>query len=308
MTEPLLNIKIVAQQTGLSPHVIRVWEKRYGVVTPQRSQTRRRLYSHAEVEHLGLLARLTKQGHAISALAGTSLAALRQLAANAGPASAAPAIPPAAGAIDYLEAGFDAVRRHDQAALEEILMRAELALGRQGMLVKVAAPFAQQLGQRWREGDLSAAHEHFASAVLRGVLSRARRGFARDAASPVLVVATPAGQLHELGALLAVATASNLGWHVIYLGPSLPASEIAGAAIQHQARAVGLSLVYPEDDAALPDELRLMRRLLPAATAILVGGRAYEAYGAALREINAQPAPDLDTLGRLLDRLRRVAP
>ena len=77
--------------------------------------------------------------------------------------------------------------------------------------------------------------------------------------APVLVVATPSGQLHELGALLVGAAAANLGWHVTYLGASLPAAEIAGAALQNRARAVALSLVYPEDDPTLEDELDLSK-------------------------------------------------
>src|SRR3954453_16918076 len=86
-----------------------------------------------------------------------------------------------------------------------------------------------------------------------------------------LVVATPNGQLHELGALLASAAASNLGWLVTYLGASLPAAEIAGAARQNQARAVALSLVYPEDDQKLEGELFRLRESLPAEVTLLVG-------------------------------------
>ena len=79
----------------------------------------------------------------------------------------------------------------------------------------------------------------------------------------MLVVATPAGQIHELGALLVGAAAANLGWHVTYLGASLPAAEIAGAARQNRARAVALSLVYPEDDPRLEGELTRLRESLP---------------------------------------------
>lgn len=300
MNHPLLTIKAVAEQTGLTPFVIRAWEKRYGVIRPNRTGTNRRRYTQEEADHLGLLARLTEAGHPIGAVANLPKASLEQMWSNR---PAEEARPTAAG-VDHMGACLQAVRAHDQTALESALARAEVALGMQGMLVRVAAPFAQTLGALWRDGTLSAAHEHFASAVLRSVLARSCRPFAANSAAPVLIVATPASQLHELGALLVAACASNLGWRVIYLGASLPAAEIAGAAIQHEARAVALSLVYPEDDPALNEELMTLRRLLPPSTAMLIGGRAKEAYRRTLEQIGAEQADDLAQLGTLLDRLR----
>ena len=136
----------------------------------------------------------------------------------------------------------------------------------------------------------------------------AARSFAGTEGAPVLVVATLSGQLHEIGALLAAAAAANLGWHVNYLGASLPAAEIAGAARQSQARAVALSLVYPEDDSRLEGELTRLRELLPADVPLLVGGRAVPAYGPALKRIAAHQINDLKELGRTLDALRKPSP
>ena len=111
--------------------------------------------------------------------------------------------------------------------------------------------------------------------------------------------------MHELGALLAGAAAANLGWHVTYLGASLPAAEIAGAARQNRARAVVLSLVYPEDDARLEGELARLRELLPLETVLLAGGRAMPAYREALEKIGALQLRDLVHLGSVLDDLRK---
>ena len=101
------------------------------------------------------------------------------------------------------------------------------------------------------------------------------------------------------------AIAANLGWNVISLGASLPAAEIAGAARQKQARAVALSLIYPEDDPDLPRELTRLRELLPAETDLLVGGRAMPAYREVLDRIGAILPDDLVQFGLALDRLRR---
>jgi len=175
------------------------------------------------------------------------------------------------------------------------------------LLQRVVAPLVQTIGDLWRDGTITAAHEHFASAVIRVFLGHAAKPFAGKESAPVLVVATPAGQICELGALLVGAAAANLGWNVTYLGASLPAAEIAGAARQSRARAVALSLVYPEDDPRLEGELTLLREALPPEVTILAGGRAMPAYRDALEKIGASQMNDLMHLCSALDDLRKPA-
>jgi methanogenic corrinoid protein MtbC1 len=98
--------------------------------------------------------------------------------------------------------------------------------------------------------------------------------------APELVVATPAGELHELGALIVAASARDLGWHVTYLGPNLPVEEISACAIARHATAVALSVVYPENCPVIEEKLRRMRELLPERMRLIVGGRAAEGYRA----------------------------
>jgi methylmalonyl-CoA mutase cobalamin-binding subunit len=139
--------------------------------------------------------------------------------------------------------------------------------------------------------------------VVRAFLNRAARPFAGVQDAPVLIVVTPIGQLHELGAGLVAAVAANLGWRAVYLGSGLGAADIAGAARQNHARAVALSIVYPADDPNLPDELVRLRELLPG-TAIIAGGRAMPAYRGILDKIEAIQSQDLANLGSILDDLR----
>jgi len=196
------------------------------------------------------------------------------------------------------------VRQLDGRALEAVLEQASLALGTQGLLRKLVVPLAQELGLLWQQGEITAAHEHLASAVIRTCLGNLARPYAGSELAPHLVVATPTGQLHELGAVIAAAAATSHGWRATYLGVGLPAIEIAGVAIKSQARAVALSLVYPADDAGLPAELDRLRRHLPAEVAILAGGRAAPAYREVLDRIGAHCAAGLNELYELLDRLR----
>jgi DNA-binding transcriptional MerR regulator/methylmalonyl-CoA mutase cobalamin-binding subunit len=309
MNEAQYPIRLVARLTGLSAHVIRIWEQRYRAVEPQRTATNRRLYSQREIERLNLLRDLTQAGHSIGQVAQLPADKLGKLA-SASPslqarAPGAAAEAPATGWL--LEECVAAIKRLDAPALDDALQRGATALGCLGLLQRVVAPLSQTLGELWRDGTLTAAHEHFASAALRVFLGQAAKPFGAVDNAPVLVVATPAGQVHELGALLVGAIAANLGWQVTCLGASLPAAEIAGAARQRRARAVALSLAYPEDDPRLEGELTVLRESLPAEVELLAGGRAMPAYRDALEKVGALPVENLAQLGATLDNMRKPA-
>ena len=301
-------IKVVSRRTGLTAHVIRIWEKRYAAVEPERTGTNRRLYSDEQIERLSLLRDITQGGHSIGHVAKLPTEKLRKLAAeSAANGHTTRALTGAAATPSFLDECIAAVKSLDSRALEDSLKRASTELGAQGLLQRVIAPLAQNIGELWRDGSITAAHEHFASAVIRIFLGHAAKPFSGTDNAPVLVVATPTGQIHELGALLVGAAAANLGWHVTYLGASLPAAEIAGAARQNRARAVALSLVYPEDDSRLESELTRLRELLPPEVTLLTGGRAISAYRGSLDKIGALQINDLTHLCSTLDDLRKPA-
>ena len=309
-------IQVVARRTGLSIDVIRAWERRYDVVTPIRSGSGRRLYSDADIERLRLLARATLTGRTIgqvAALPNASLAALDPdgSAARAEPdAARGPRTAPAAAADDstpaayHLDAALDAVERFDGMALDAALRRAMIALPSAGFLEDVVVPLWRRVGERTREGSLRAPHLHLALTTLRRTLHRIAEIAMTPVAAPDLVVSTPQGQPQELGALLVAATAGAEGWHVTYVGPGLPADEIAETATLARARAVAVSLGAFAGDRAIPRELRRLRELLPRAVSILVEGVAADAHGGVLREIGATVLHDLPTLRARLRVLR----
>ena len=308
MADAQYPIRAVARLTGLSAHVIRIWEQRYAAVEPSRTATNRRLYGQEHIERLLLLRQVTQGGHSIGQVAKLPTGHLRRLAARAtSPRNGAQVSKTVAQSTPWLlDECLAAIKALDAHALEGALKRGARELGALGLLQRVIAPLAQSIGDSWRDGAMTAAHEHFATAALRVFLGNAASPFGSLAHAPVLVVATPAGQIHELGALIAGALAADLGWQVTYLGASLPAAEIAGAARQCQAKAVALSLVYPEDDPRLEGELARLRESLPAEIALLVGGRAVPAYHRFLVRLGAIPIDDLVHLGAVLDGLRKV--
>lgn len=298
---PRHPVRVVAQRTGLSSHVLRAWERRYGVVSPTRTEGGQRLYSDADIERLSLLGTLTSRGGAISQLAGLPLAELTRMSQAE---LAAPAQSDGRHADRWREAAHQAIEALDGTRLRRELSRAVMDLGVPRFLEEVASPVLREVGERWHSGRLGIGHEHLASAVMREVLGWVRESAETSGSGPVLVVATPVSQMHEGGALLAAATAAAEGWRVTYLGANLPSAEIAAAAVRTGARAVAVSLIHPDDDPAIPGHLAALRRALPAEVALLAGGGAVEAYEDA---IEAAQGEVVNSLAELRSALRELA-
>jgi methanogenic corrinoid protein MtbC1 len=138
----------------------------------------------------------------------------------------------------------------------------------------VVVPLLEGIGRGWRVRSVSIAQEHLASAVIRRVLGWLLDVYQVKGVAPRLVVATPPGQVHELGALMVAVSAAAEGWAVTYLGTDLPVADLVGAAIETKARAVAISVVYALDDRDVATALRETRAGLPARVPLLLGGAA----------------------------------
>jgi DNA-binding transcriptional MerR regulator/methylmalonyl-CoA mutase cobalamin-binding subunit len=284
-------------------YVIRAWEKRHRVLSPERTESNRRLYSDRDIERLILLRQLIEQGHSIGELAALSSEALMELLAKerAGKYMPGPGSSGSPEGRDFQGDMLTAVRALDVRSLEDALTQASLHLSQQALISGVIIPFLESIGRQWQEGTLRIAHEHMATATVRTFLGSIVASAPRFPNAPTAVVCTPVHQLHELGALFAAATVATRGWNVVYLGANLPAEEIAAAVHQLSARMLILGIVYPADDALLHRDLRRLATLLPGGVAVAVGGRAAGAYSAALETMDAVIIRDLDHLGTLLD-------
>ncbi len=311
-TEPRHPVRFVAQRTGLTPHVLRAWERRYGAVSPSRSEGGQRLYSDLDIERLLALHRLGEAGHALAPLAHLSLDELERLAradvAAQPPRGAGAGRAPEPPAGELVAKALAATEALDAAELRAVLERATIGLGVPAFLDQVAGPFLREIGRGWQDGRLGIAHEHFASAAVRRVLGWILRTYEVSGTAPRVVVATPGGQRHELGAMLAAAAAASEGWGVTYLGADLPAEDVIAAARQSRARAVALSALHPPDDAALIGYVTELRRGLPAEVRLLIGGPAATAHRKALTARSTEVVEDLGEFRLVLRSIGATAP
>jgi DNA-binding transcriptional MerR regulator len=254
------SVGLVARLTGLSPHVLRAWERRYGAVTPVRTAGGTRRYRESDLSRLRLLQAAVAAGHPIGDIARLDEAALRARAAASTEAR------PALGDI------LESIDRLDMAEAERLLGVQLAALGPRRFAYAVVMPLLTEVGSRWEKKRLCMASEHLASALVRsllGVLLR-RRGSAAQA--PPLLFTTLSGDRHELAVLVAAVTAADVGANAVYLGPDLPPREVALAAEKTHAAAVIAGVSRFDGARQRAESLRQLRRVLPARVGVWVGG------------------------------------
>lgn len=264
------RVGMVSKLTGLSTHTLRMWEKRYAAVVPERTEAGGRLYSDAHVERLRLLHTLVQSGHSIGGIANLSDADLRHMAA-AFPRPSEPSGP--AVLPDVRKRVLDAIEHLQVSAAEQILSRAALGTEPVEFLKSVVAPILVEVGDRWERGELRIAHEHACSAVTRGLLYSLTRLYPSNESQRKVVVATPAREDHELGAMMVSMLAAMHGWNVLYLGPNLPADEIAYAVRDTGSELLLVSVTNLDDETAA-SELRAIEDAVPAGVRIIAGGQA----------------------------------
>ena len=292
----------------MTPHVLRAWERRYRVVTPVRSEGGQRLYSDLDVERLRLLRRLTGRGHGIGQLAKLSNEELERIIRDEEPPDQQPEAEVASESRvgEFQSAALRAAQRLDAGELQSVLERAAVSLGVPVFLEQVASPSIREIGHGWENGTLTVGQEHLATVVFRGVLGWIIETVEANDRTARLLVATPAGQVHELGALLAGAAAASEGWDVVYLGADLPASEVLSAAAQAGVHAVALSIVLPTADASLMRNLTEIREGLPPDVSLFLGGAAVDDDPERFSKLGARTIGSLSDFRVSLRELKEV--
>lgn len=303
-------IAVVAERTGLSRDVLRVWERRYRAVEPQRSAGGQRVYSDQQIERFRLLASATRHGRNISLVASLSNEQLLQLIADDDmaaqtvsstetpvPTSAQTLSPrppshirddkPGQHLTEIVNALLTFTEGYDSASVDRVLRRTIAERGLLCVLDDVIPPFMRGIGEAWMAERFTIAHEHMACTTVMSVLFDTIRTAPVQSDAPRILIATPTGEQHGIGAALVAATAALDGWSIVYLGVDVPAHEISAAADAINADVVGLSAVYAPDPTQLTRDVATIRGALAPRVSLIVGGSAALAYGDALHAAGA---------------------
>ena len=213
-----LRIGQLARRTGVSPELLRAWEQRYGLLQPTRTAGGFRLYSAADEARVRRM-----QGLVADGLAAAQAARLVLSDDEPPPPTASASATTLEEAAGDLTASLD---RLDEQAANTALDRLFATYTVETVLQAVILPYLHSLGERWEAGEVSVAHEHFASNLLRGRLLGLAQGWGQGR-GPGAVLACVPGEQHELGLLAFGVALHRRGWRITYLGTDSPIGPVA---------------------------------------------------------------------------------
>ncbi len=264
----MYTIKQASARSGVSIPLLRAWERRYGVVHPERTAAGYRLYDEDAIAVFSTMRRLVGSGW-------TPSEAARAIRDGSVPADVAEPVPAAyAGGSDaspgsrLVDAAAEMSTTAVESALDEIFSRGSYEAIVDGLLM----PALTALGDAWQAGAVDVAGEHLASAAAMRRLTSAYNAAGSPAGRGV-VVGTPPGSRHELGAMAFSVALRRQGVPVTYLGADVPVTSWVDAARNTSATAVVIGVATSADAAPAAAVVRALRAAMPTLT-IALGGRA----------------------------------
>jgi DNA-binding transcriptional MerR regulator len=212
----LIRIGALSERTGVSEELLRAWERRYGLLSPERTAGGFRLYSDEDLARVRHMVELLGRGLSASDAARSVLNGVVQAPASAGGATM----------LESLKARVHAAfREFDDVELEGAIDAVFAAVDLDTAAREVFVPALQQLGDDWASGRVSVAQEHFAVNVLQGRLMAMARGWDQGF-GPRVLLACPEGELHGVSLVLFGLLARRRGWRVTFLGANTPLTDV----------------------------------------------------------------------------------
>jgi DNA-binding transcriptional MerR regulator/methylmalonyl-CoA mutase cobalamin-binding subunit len=290
----LFTIKQAAHRVGVTEATLRTWERRYGVVSPERTDAGYRLYDPPALAALTTMRRLIEAGWSTSAAARAIVDGEIQLERDFPPATAVAATTAATCLQEFLDAASRLDPRGVEASLDQGLSIGSFEYAVDAWLF----PALMALGEGWARGEIDVAGEHMASHQVLRRLGAAFEAAGTRTRGPRVVVGLPAGSLHELGALAFATAARRLGHDVLYLGPDVPDQSWLAAVRSHGADAAILSVVTALDQRRAGQTVQKLRAHHPDLL-IASGGAHGTSLGADVHTLPygiADAAPALDAM------------
>lgn len=285
------RIHRVAKLTGLSKDVVRVWERRYGLVKPLRSANRYREYSDEDVALLRFLKEELDRGQTIGALAIEGRDSLLQRM-RASSAPTPQALEPHDHLLDELVEYLDPL---EKTRFEQKLNGAVAVIPFEESVQRILLPLQRKVGELWHEGRLNVAVEHYVTKLIQQKLFSVMNQLPTNEFGPRIVIACPEGEFHEIGAQAVAYLAATRGCQVYYLGPNLPHSDLRAFCERIKPDLVLLSLTEINSDEAAR---RLVEELASLATQwpVALGGQGARAIEHLLHERKIELLDDLTAL------------
>lgn len=262
-------MRTIANLTGINPVTLRAWERRYGLIQPQRTAKGHRLYTEQDVARIHRVLELLQQGFAISQVG--------KIIDSSSENIAAPSIREEKDnwAI-YRSDMLAAIEAYDESLLDTLYNDA-LSLYPDGLVnTHLSTPLLRELGQHWKDSADGIAREHFFTLYLRNKLGNRIHNINHQSAGPLLLISCLPGELHEVGMLFFAVNAVSHGYRVLLLGANIPLEQLPAVLSKRPCDAIVLSTTARPADRIINEQLATLVSQL--SIPVFVGGTAAERY------------------------------
>ena len=265
--------------TGLSPSVLRAWERRHRLLEPQRQPGGHRLYTEADFETIEKVKQLLAQGRSIGEIGAIGRASLSSFEGPEHDPDTFDVL------VQMRDEMLEAASKLNSVRFDEILDQAFSKFSTEIVIQKLVQTTAKEVGERWADGRLIIAAEHMLTASLTSRIESLRRSrTASPCNAAVVICACPSGEHHELGILSLSLFIENAGYKVAYLGRDIPMADVRNAAEELRAHAVCYSVKLVQTVDSLHDELIDLADHWRKQTSVHLGGSGTSGSWPALKE------------------------
>ena len=278
----MYTIKRAAELTGIGLPTLRAWERRYGVVSPERSEGHYRLYSDGDLRALAIMASLVEDGWTASEAAAETLRRLEAVDHAGRTSGDLDLASPDGSEPDGLEEVMAAAHELDGSRLGAVLDRAFEDDDYSRMVGGWLMPVLLAVGSAWADGRITTAGEHLVSHAVHRRLAALYDATPRTRTGPLVVLGLPAGSRHELGLLAFAIGARRAGMRTAYLGADLPADDWVHAVSRRHAGAAVLAVPRLADVVATQNVVDRIRESAPRTVVAVGGGHQVDVTGGLL--------------------------
>lgn len=285
------SIKDLERLSGIKAHTIRIWEKRYGLINPERTSTNIRTYSDSELKKILNISILNRNGLKISKISQLSASEIATLVNKL--------TEDPKDENSQFENLYIAMIDLDENLFDKIVSRAIIQMGFEQMVLNILYPFFKRVGIMWQTGTITPAQEHFISNMVRQKLIVAIDSIvtADNVDSKSFILYLPEKELHEMGLLFMHYILKKRGQKVIYLGQMLPIENLKVIESLRPADYIVTSIVGSMDDKEIEEYLLKLSKELPDKKIFVTGQQI---------ESKTSPADHLKLIPKVTDFIEEI--
>lgn len=259
------SIKDLEVLSGIKAHTLRIWEQRYNIISPKRTDTNIRLYDDSDLKLILNISLLNQNGYKISKIAEMTSDDMGQEVVSLTEKNLK--YPEQVHALTLAMIDFE------EEKFEKILSRNILQFGFEKTMINIVYPFLNKIGILWLAGSVNPAQEHFISNLIRQKLIVAIDGQSIHVAPTAkrIIFYLPEGELHEIGLLFAYFLAKCDARKALYLGQSLPLEDLKSAQNVFKADYIFTSFTSNVNGLDIQDYLYDLSKNFPEAEILVTG-------------------------------------